>query len=136
MVELPMDIWLCITQFLSDDGLKELLGVNHFFYNLAMDLRYNTVTLEDPSLATVKRIERLRSVLGRVREIRMQYLTEEEQGSRSSCTSQAPQSEASLARSRQPASSRKHLSWEFPEIVWTSAKKALLQQQSSDIAHT
>jgi hypothetical protein len=63
MVELPMDIWLCVTQFLSNDRLKELLGVNHFFYNLAMDLRYKTVTLENPSLATVRRIERLRSVL-------------------------------------------------------------------------
>ncbi|ESK94660.1 hypothetical protein Moror_14296 [Moniliophthora roreri MCA 2997] len=59
MVVLPVELWLHIVDFLSPEALKELLGVNSFFYNIAMNLRYKRVELQTLNTKTSKYLTRL-----------------------------------------------------------------------------
>ncbi|KAF5367518.1 hypothetical protein D9758_003625 [Tetrapyrgos nigripes] len=58
--QLPLELWLYITQFIPDAALrKDLLEVNKFFYEISMDLRYRQVHLQTLNPTTLKIISRL-----------------------------------------------------------------------------
>ncbi|KAK7050920.1 hypothetical protein VNI00_005032 [Paramarasmius palmivorus] len=59
MVFLPVELWLHIVEFLSPEALRKLLGVNSFFYNIAMNLRYRRVELQTLNPKTSKYLARL-----------------------------------------------------------------------------
>ena len=44
-MNLPYDIWFQITSYLPDDEVKLLYAVNQVLFDIAMDLRYETVTI-------------------------------------------------------------------------------------------
>ena len=43
MPDLPLELWMNITQFLSTEVVKDLYSVNRALYHLAMDERYREV---------------------------------------------------------------------------------------------
>ena len=45
MQDLPYDIWLLITEYLSEKQVRRMYSVNKALFNIAMDLRYKEVTL-------------------------------------------------------------------------------------------
>jgi hypothetical protein len=45
MAQLPYCVWIHIAKFLPLNTLRVLFGVNHAFYELAMDLRYRVAVL-------------------------------------------------------------------------------------------
>ncbi|KAK7463521.1 hypothetical protein VKT23_006869 [Stygiomarasmius scandens] len=58
--QLPLELWLYIVQFIPEAVLRrQLLGVNRFFYEISMDLRYRQVELQTLKPATSKVISRL-----------------------------------------------------------------------------
>ncbi|KAJ3983877.1 hypothetical protein F5890DRAFT_1554598 [Lentinula detonsa] len=59
MKELPLEIWLYIATFIPEATLRELLGVNLLFYNISLDMRYKSITLQRFSSRTMKLLKRL-----------------------------------------------------------------------------
>ncbi|KAH7877196.1 uncharacterized protein C8R40DRAFT_1168533 [Lentinula edodes] len=59
MIELPLEIWIYIAAFIPEATLRDLLGVNLFFYNISMDVRYKSVVLQRFSAGTKKLLLRL-----------------------------------------------------------------------------
>lgn len=45
MQDLPYDIWLLITEYLSEKQIRQLYPVNKALFNIAMDSRYKEVSL-------------------------------------------------------------------------------------------
>ncbi|KAJ7773385.1 hypothetical protein B0H16DRAFT_1409461 [Mycena metata] len=71
MPEVPTEILLHIASFIPKDELHNFIGVNLFFYNLALDSRYSTIRIESVDVQTHKLLQRLRdpAVAGRVRRL-------------------------------------------------------------------
>lgn len=46
MPDLPIELWMHITEFLSIEVVKDLYGVNQALYHLAMDERYREVKFD------------------------------------------------------------------------------------------
>jgi hypothetical protein len=46
MQDVPVEVWLCVTEHLDDEELQALIGVNSFFFNLGMDTRYEELLLD------------------------------------------------------------------------------------------
>jgi hypothetical protein len=44
-MDLPLDIWHRIVSFIPTEQLRTLYGVDHTFFNLAMNIRYKEVDL-------------------------------------------------------------------------------------------
>ncbi|KAL0572207.1 hypothetical protein V5O48_009762 [Marasmius crinis-equi] len=59
MTYLPVEIWLHITSFIDAPELVKLLGVNSFFFNIAMDVRYKRVDLQTLNQKTTQYLSRL-----------------------------------------------------------------------------
>ncbi|KAJ4477256.1 hypothetical protein J3R30DRAFT_194948 [Lentinula aciculospora] len=59
MKELPLEIWIYIAAFIPDATLRGLFGVNLFFYNISMNLRYKSIALQRFTSRTVKLLSRL-----------------------------------------------------------------------------
>ena len=62
-IHIPAEVWLHIAEFIPDDTLRDMLGVNKLFFNLALDARYKVVSLKSIRLSTMKRLSRLRWVV-------------------------------------------------------------------------
>lgn len=45
MEDLPLELWFYISEFFTDEDLYNVMGVNRFFFDLAMDRRYREVKL-------------------------------------------------------------------------------------------
>lgn len=45
--ELPPEVWLHVAQFIPDNAIRTLMGVNRLFFNLAMDARYRKIIFVD-----------------------------------------------------------------------------------------
>ncbi len=56
MVELPLEVWLDIGQYLGDGALKKLLEVNRPLLNIALNLRWRAVTFETRNLEQAIRL--------------------------------------------------------------------------------
>ncbi|KAJ7104068.1 hypothetical protein B0H15DRAFT_808311 [Mycena belliarum] len=71
MLDVPPEIWLYISSFISNDDLLELIGVNIQFYNLALDIRYRTIRIDTVNASTDKLLQRLRdpAAASRVRRL-------------------------------------------------------------------
>jgi hypothetical protein len=57
--DIPADIWLHVAQFIPDDTLRSMLGVNSLFFDLAMDVRYREISLKSLNSEAVKTLGRL-----------------------------------------------------------------------------
>lgn len=60
MSELPPEIWLYISGFLSDTELRDLMAVNRIFYQISLDIRYREISITGINTAIVRLLERLR----------------------------------------------------------------------------
>lgn len=60
MPEIPAEMWLYIASFLPNNELLPLMGVNIYFYNHALQLRYGTIRVESVNAYTVRLLDRLR----------------------------------------------------------------------------
>ncbi|KAJ7455376.1 hypothetical protein B0H11DRAFT_2067855 [Mycena galericulata] len=71
MPTLPPEIWLYIVTFIPDDELLGLVGVNIFFYERALNVRYGTIRVETVNSGMDKLLRRLRdpAVASRVRRL-------------------------------------------------------------------
>ncbi|KAK7033189.1 hypothetical protein R3P38DRAFT_3393117 [Favolaschia claudopus] len=71
MTELPAELYLYIASFIPDDELFKFVGVNLHFYNLVLNLRYNTIRIESVNATTQRLLQRLRdpAVAHRVRRL-------------------------------------------------------------------
>ena len=60
MANIPPEIWFHIAKFIPTKDLRDLLGVNSVFFNLAMDIRYREIVIStrsaDQNMKTLKRI--------------------------------------------------------------------------------
>ncbi|KAG7091038.1 hypothetical protein E1B28_010098 [Marasmius oreades] len=59
-MSLPQDIWLHIASFIPPLQLEDLYSVNHILFNLAMDQRYQQISLSYLTRKTVRIMERIR----------------------------------------------------------------------------
>jgi hypothetical protein len=50
MIDIPVEIWLQIAQYLPGTALRNLYSLNHTFYHLAMNERYRVVFLRPPEV--------------------------------------------------------------------------------------
>ena len=56
-MDFPLDIWHHIISFVPTEQLRALYGVDHTFFNLAMNIRYKEVSLyRDDETETISRI--------------------------------------------------------------------------------
>ncbi len=62
MVELPPELWLYIAEFIPDRELRNLLDVSRVFYEVALNVRYNEITIEGMDSRTAALLKRLRQV--------------------------------------------------------------------------
>jgi hypothetical protein len=62
MVEIPHDIWLHIAQFVPLLVLRNMYSVNHTFFDIAMDLRYQQVSFAYLNQRMVRTLLRLKYV--------------------------------------------------------------------------
>ncbi len=62
MVELPPELWLYIAEFIPDRELRNLLDVSRVFYEVALNVRYNEITIEGVDPRTAALLKRLRQV--------------------------------------------------------------------------
>ncbi|KAK0193862.1 hypothetical protein F5146DRAFT_406631 [Armillaria mellea] len=60
MVELPPELWLYIAEFIPDRELRNLLDVSRVFYEVALNVRYNQITIEGVDSRTSALLKRLR----------------------------------------------------------------------------
>lgn len=60
MANIPPEIWFHIAKFIPNKDLRDLLGVNSVFFNIAMDIRYRDIMIStrttDQDIKTLKRI--------------------------------------------------------------------------------
>ncbi|TFK36649.1 hypothetical protein BDQ12DRAFT_736745 [Crucibulum laeve] len=86
MIELPTDVWLHVAQFLPDEDILRMLGVNSVFFDLAMDKRYNEVTIYDWKEPTRWTLSRLiePSIAKRVRSLKLRFSHVKERATKSS----------------------------------------------------
>ena len=60
MANIPPEIWFHIAKFIPNKDLRNLLGVNSVFFNIAMDIRYGEIMIStrttDQDIKTLKRI--------------------------------------------------------------------------------
>ena len=58
MTNIPPEIWFHIAKFIPNEDLRDLLGVNSVFFNIAMDIRYRELVVgtTDKDIKTLKRI--------------------------------------------------------------------------------
>jgi hypothetical protein len=61
-MDLPLDVWHRIISFIPTEQLRTLYGVDHTFFNLAMNLRYKEVSLyrdeeEETISSTLSRLQ-------------------------------------------------------------------------------
>ncbi|KIY72429.1 hypothetical protein CYLTODRAFT_486450 [Cylindrobasidium torrendii FP15055 ss-10] len=59
VTELPSELWLVISGYLSDEEIKPLAAVNRVFFNISLDIRYREITIGDMDSATVRLLKRL-----------------------------------------------------------------------------
>ena len=67
MANIPTEIWLHVVKFIPKEDLQDLLGVNCFFFNIAMDILYREIVISTTTthdimkieLETVKRLRRV-----------------------------------------------------------------------------
>ena len=67
MDNIPPEIWLHVAKFIPKEDLRDLLGVNGIFFNIAMDVRYretviSTITMQDIMKFRLETLKRLRCV--------------------------------------------------------------------------
>ncbi|KAF7312393.1 hypothetical protein MIND_00252600 [Mycena indigotica] len=62
-MQLPAELWLRISNFLTQDEVVALVGVNLTFFNIALDIRYRTIHIETWNSKSRKLYERLRDPL-------------------------------------------------------------------------
>jgi hypothetical protein len=63
-VDLPTELWLRITHFVSDNDLFRLISVNRLFFDLVTDRRYRQLIIDDDRpAALVNKITRIECVL-------------------------------------------------------------------------
>jgi len=59
-VDLPTELWLRITHFVSDNDLFRLISVNRLFFDLVTDRRYRQLIIDDDRpAALVNKITRI-----------------------------------------------------------------------------
>ncbi|KIK04476.1 hypothetical protein K443DRAFT_675931 [Laccaria amethystina LaAM-08-1] len=72
-VDLPTELWLRITHFVSDNDLFRLIGVNRLFFDLVTDRRYRQLIIDDDRPAAlvnkITRIENDPMVAARVKSL-------------------------------------------------------------------
>ena len=60
MITIPPEIWFHIAKFIPNKDLRDLLGVNSVFFNVAMDIRYREIVISTRTacqdMKTLKRI--------------------------------------------------------------------------------
>ena len=60
MTNIPPEIWFHIAKFIPHEDLRDLLGVNSVFFNIAMDIRYRELVIStrttDQDIKTLKRM--------------------------------------------------------------------------------
>ncbi|KAL0954942.1 hypothetical protein HGRIS_003875 [Hohenbuehelia grisea] len=57
--DVPRDIWLHISQFIPPHDLRNLYAVNSAFFDVAMKLRYETLSVDELSDASITQLSRL-----------------------------------------------------------------------------
>jgi hypothetical protein len=57
--DFPADIWLYISQFLPDDLLQKMIGVNRLLFDIGMDRRYKSISFTSFKASEAKMLERL-----------------------------------------------------------------------------
>ncbi|GLB40242.1 putative protein with domain at the C-termini of GCD6, eIF-2B epsilon, eIF-4 gamma and eIF-5 [Lyophyllum shimeji] len=72
--QLPTEVWLLVARFVDEEVLRDLLGVNRLFLDLAMDIRYSKIEFDDMTLKASKTISRLSdpTIARRVRRLDLQ----------------------------------------------------------------
>ncbi|KAF8071766.1 hypothetical protein FPV67DRAFT_1482611 [Lyophyllum atratum] len=73
--DLPTEVWLYLAQqFIPNDVMSDLLGVNRLFFNLAMDIRYREIEFDDVTPKAMRMLSQLRdsSIARRVRRLELQ----------------------------------------------------------------
>ena len=60
MANIPPEIWFHIAKFIPNKDVRDLLGVNRVFFNIAMDIRYREIMIgartPEQDIKTLKRI--------------------------------------------------------------------------------
>ena len=60
MANIPPEIWFHIAKFIPNKELRDLLGVNSVFFNIAMDIRYREIVIStrtiDQDIKTLKQL--------------------------------------------------------------------------------
>lgn len=63
MATIPPEIWFYIAKFIPNEDLRDLLGVNSIFFDIAMDIRYREVWITTKAINhTMRTLKRLRSL--------------------------------------------------------------------------
>lgn len=57
MTNIPPEIWLHVSKFIPKEDLLDLLGVNSFFFNIAMDIRYREIVISTTTLHDIMKFE-------------------------------------------------------------------------------
>ena len=59
MANIPPEIWLHVAKFIPKEDLRDLLGVNSIFFNIAMDIRYREIVISTTTMHDIMKIETL-----------------------------------------------------------------------------
>ena len=59
MANIPPEIWLHVAKFIPKEDLRDLLGVNSIFFNIAMDIRYREIVISTITMHDIMKIETL-----------------------------------------------------------------------------
>lgn len=57
MANIPPEIWLHVAKFIPKEDLRDLLGVNSIFFNIAMDIRYREIVISTTTMHDIMKIE-------------------------------------------------------------------------------
>jgi hypothetical protein len=57
---IPLEIWLMIATYISEQDFQKLIGLNVYFYNIIMDARYKEVYIGYISDYMLKKLARLK----------------------------------------------------------------------------
>ena len=74
MANIPPEIWLYVTKFIPKENLRDLLGVNSIFFNIAMDMRYRDIVISTRTRHDIMKFEF--DTLKRLRCVSLYFATE------------------------------------------------------------
>lgn len=72
MDNIPPEIWLHVAKFIPKEDLRDLLGVNSIFFNIAMDIRYREIVITTINMHDIMEFESLK----RLRCVSLYFATE------------------------------------------------------------